>query len=164
MAGLRADNHYRSRSVKSLSYWSHPYLQYLAGAALALAWALALAGWVGVLWLLAIACYTQFQLALSDYVQHYGLRRRVDRHGRLEPMGPRHSWNARQWYSGAMMLNAPRHSDHHAHPGKTYPALEIEDDMPLLPRSLPVMGVVALIPPLWRKVMDPRLARWQSAA
>ena len=61
-----------------------------------------------------------------------------------------------------MMLNAPRHSDHHMHPSRAFPALELTPGtMPMLPRSLPVMAVLALVPPLWHRVMDRRVARWQ---
>ncbi len=42
-----------------------------------------------------------------------------------EPAGPAHSWNAPQWYSSAMMLNAPRHSDHHENPMRAFPALDL---------------------------------------
>ena len=104
------------------------------------------------------------QLLLSDYVQHYGLRRRVLADGRLEPVGPRHSWNAPHWFSGAMMLNAPRHSDHHAHPARPYPALRLPgaEEAPMLPRALPVCCTIALCPPLWRRMMAPHLARWSD--
>ncbi len=100
-----------------------------------------------------------------SYVQHYGLRRHKLPDGKTEPIGPRHSWNTGAWYSAAMMLNAPRHSDHHLRPARAFPALEIAPDtMPMLPRSLPVMGVIALVPPIWRRVMDARVARWQERA
>lgn len=117
------------------------------GAVLVVGLAFALAGWGGVLALLGIAGYAQVQILLSDYIQHYGLRRIVLADGRLEPVGPRHSWNAPQAWSSAMMLNAPRHADHHAHPGRPYPGLRLEGDMPMLPRAVPVMAVAALIPP-----------------
>ena len=112
-----------------------------------------------------VAAYAQLQLLLSDYVQHYGLRRGLRADGRREPVGPQHSWNAPSWYSGAMMLNAPRHSDHHLRPGRAFPDLSLDPvKMPMLPRSLPVMATIALVPPLWRRVMDRRAARWQDAA
>jgi alkane 1-monooxygenase len=60
------------------------------------------------------------------------------------------------------MLNAPRHSDHHAHPARAYPALRLgaadTPGRPVLPRSLPVMATLAMVPPLWRRMMDPRVA------
>jgi alkane 1-monooxygenase len=33
--------------------------------------------------------------------------------------------------------------------------------MPKLPYSLPIMAVIALVPPLWRRVMDRRVAQWR---
>jgi len=64
-----------------------------------------------------------------------------------------------------MMLNAPHHSDHHMRPARAFPALEVTpDSMPILPRSLPVMAALALVPPIWRHVMDRRVARWQQTA
>ncbi|MEL7098798.1 MAG: alkane 1-monooxygenase [Pseudomonadota bacterium] len=153
IGGLRAEN----RRHTGLS---HPYLGYGFGALCTVMVAGAIGGLKGVVFLLAMASYAQVQLFLSDYVQHYGLRRRILSTGKPEPIGPAHSWNAPHWASAAMMLNAPRHSDHHMKPGRAFPALELRDDMPTLPHSLPVMAVLALIPPLWRRVMDPRVARW----
>ena len=163
-AGFAADQAQRGRSAAAPTLWAHPYLYYVGGAVLALAVSFAIAGPGGVIAHLGIALYAQLQLLLSDYVQHYGLRRRMLANGKPEPVGPRHSWNAPKWYSSAMMLNAPRHSDHHMRPAKPYQALEVTDEMPQLPHSLPVMALVALVPPLWRRVMDRRVARWQDPA
>ncbi|WP_415920062.1 alkane 1-monooxygenase [Tateyamaria sp. SN6-1] len=159
-AGLRAE-----RQRRDGAFWPTPYRWYVAGAALSLCAAALLAGGAGIAGLIAIALYAQIQLMLSDYVQHYGLIRAIGPDGRPEPMGPQHSWNTPHWYSSAMMLNAPRHSEHHLHPGKPFPALTLDaDTMPMLPRPLPVMAVVALIPPLWGKVMDRRVAAWAARA
>ncbi|WP_300442317.1 alkane 1-monooxygenase [uncultured Mameliella sp.] len=139
----------------------HPYVGYLGGAAVSVALAALIGGAAGVLALLAIAAYAQAQLLLSDYVQHYGLRRREIAPGKYEPVGPQHSWNAPQSFSSALMLNAPRHSDHHAHPARPYPGLDLDRErMPILPHSLPVMAVIALVPPLWRRLMDRRARKW----
>ncbi len=138
----------------------HPYVVYLGGAAAVIAGAYALAGTRGVLALILLAAYAQVQLLMSDYVQHYGLSRRTKDSGKLEPVGPRHSWNAPHVASAALMMNAPRHSDHHAHPARGYAELRIDEDMPMLPYALPVMATLALWPARWRKVMDPRAARW----
>lgn len=141
----------------------HPYAGYLAGTALAAVCAYGLAGSWGLAAWAALALHAQSQLLLSDYVQHYGLARARDAQGRLEPVGDRHSWNAPHWASAAMMLNAPRHSDHHAHPLRPYPALRLPaaQDAPRLPHALPVCCVVALVPPVWRRMMAPHLARWR---
>jgi len=121
-------------------------------------------GLAGVLAHLGLAAYATMQLLMSDYVQHYGLQRRRGENGRYEPVSPRHSWNARQVFSSFLMLNAPRHSDHHAHPSHPYPGLTLPGgaDAPRLPFSLPMMGVIALFPPLWFRMMNKRARRWAA--
>lgn len=160
-AGLKAETAHRARAKGPLPH--HPYLTYVGGGILCLALSYLIAGTKGVLIHLLIALYAQLQLLLSDYVQHYGLRRRFDATGKLEPMGPHHSWNAPQWYSSAMLLNAPKHSDHHLHPTRPFPTLKVlPKTMPVLPHALPVMGALALIPPIWRRKMDHRVKKWQD--
>jgi alkane 1-monooxygenase len=157
-AGLAAETRRHRGAV-----WRHPYALYFGGAAVMLVGAAVFWGWQGVVSLGVIAGYAQVQILLSDYVQHYGLRRIRRSDGRMEPVGPAHSWNAPHWYSSAMTLNAPRHSDHHVTPSRPFPALQLAPDaMPILPHSLPVCAVVALVPPLWRRMMDRRAARWRE--
>lgn len=144
--------------------WQHPYVTYVGGATLMLALALVIGGPWGLLAYLGLAMFAQVQLLMSDYVQHYGLARATGPNGKPVPVGERHSWNSPHAMSSALMLNAPRHSDHHSHPSRPYPALTLPapSDAPYLPRSLPVMACVALIPSLWRRVMDPRVAVWEG--
>jgi alkane 1-monooxygenase len=159
-AGLAAENALRARKAGGL----HPYAVYLGGAALCLGFGAGLAGWAGAVTWAALGLYATAQLMLSDYVQHYGLARRMLPDGRFEPVSDRHSWNAPHWFSSGVMLNAPRHSDHHAHPSRPYPALRLPaaDEVPWLPWSLPVSSAIALIPRRWRRLMRPHLARWQD--
>ncbi len=85
--------------------------------------------------------------------------------GRHEPVGPRHSWDAPHFLSSLMMVNAPRHSDHHSHPSRAYPGLRLERaeaPRPMLPYSLPVMASIAMAPRLWRRVMDKRVQRMRD--
>ena len=147
----------------SVRWWRHPYALYLGGAGLTVLIAGLIGGAVGMAVLIGLAAYAQLQLLLSDYVQHYGLIRQLMPNDKPEPVAARHSWNAPHWFSSALMLNAPRHSDHHAHPGKRYPDLTLpdEEEAPMLPRSLPTMAVLALYPPFWRKVMDWRAMEWR---
>ena len=155
-AGLAAENRLRQGRGGV-----HPYVWYVGGAVLSLCLGWLIAGWAGVLVWAALATYATMQLILSDYVQHYGLRRAKTPGGGFVPAGPEHSWNAPQWYSSAMMLNAPRHSDHHENPARSFPELRLDEAaMPMLPRSLPVMASIALVPPLWRRMMDHRARKW----
>lgn len=161
-AGWRAETALRARGSTPRPWWSHPYTGHIGGALVTILAAAFIAGAPGILALLALASYAQLQILLSDYVQHYGLRRAARDNGQPEPVGPQHSWNAPQFWSSAMMLNAPRHSDHHLNPARPFPELRLGDDMPVLPHSLPVMAAIALWPRLWRRVMDHRLAQWHT--
>jgi alkane 1-monooxygenase len=161
--GLQAETDLRARGAR---LGPHPYVGYLAISAVALGLAVLLAGLPGILVWLGLGLHVQSQILLSDYVQHYGLTRRPGPDGRLEPVGPRHSWNTAHWFSSAMMLNAPRHSDHHAHPGRAFPALRLPPvgEAPRLPWPLPLACAMALLPRLWRRAIRPHLARWAADA
>lgn len=150
------------RKGKSL----HPYWVYGAISVVSLVLGFVIAGLPGVLAWAALALYGHSQLLLADYVQHYGLLRATRPDGTLEPVSERHSWNAPHWFSSALMLNAPRHSDHHAHPSRPYPALRLPDrgDAPYLPYPLPICCSIALAPRLWNRVMGRRLAQWRKTA
>ena len=160
-AGWQAETARRSGGAGGM----HPYPAYLLAQAGSLALGFWIAGWAGVVVWLALAAHATAQLMLSDYVQHYGLARRQLADGRYEPVSARHSWNAPHWFTSGVMLNAPRHSDHHAHPARPYPALRLPeaDAAPWLPWSLPVASAVALVPALWHRRMRHRLRRWQVA-
>jgi alkane 1-monooxygenase len=96
-------------------------------------------------------------LELFNYIAHYGLARRIGPDGRLERLGPRHSWNVSRRMNNAALFNMGRHSDHHRRPARAYPALEKVEGAPELPAGYAGAILMALVPPLWRRVMDPRL-------
>jgi alkane 1-monooxygenase len=159
LAGLRAENARRARAGPRQSLFAHPYLGDAAIACAGVAASGFLVGPLGLAAYLFVCFYAQMQILLSDYVQHYGLRRALRDTGKPEPVSDAHSWNSPHWFSSAMMVNAPRHSDHHLNPTRPYPGLRLRESMPILPRSLPVMAAIALIPPLWRRVMARALRR-----
>lgn len=156
-AGLAAERERLARVGRGR--WRNPYVVYLGGALAMIALAAVIGGRWGLAGYIGLALFAQGQLLMSDYIQHYGLTRAVGADGRAEPVADRHSWNAPHVFSAALMLNAPRHSDHHAHPARPYPALRLAEG-PMLPRSLPAMACIALVPRAWRRVMDPRAADW----
>ncbi|WP_324752682.1 alkane 1-monooxygenase [Roseovarius sp. Pro17] len=162
VAGLRAETAMLRRARRPV--WRHPYVLYVLGGIACILLAAALAGLWGVAAYIAMCLYAQMQILMSDYVQHYGLRRRTLPSGGLEPVGPAHSWNAPHRFSSALTLNAPRHSDHHIAPATPYPALRLtRGDMPCLPYPLPMMAALSLAPSLWRRVMDRRVDRWTAS-
>ena len=160
-AGLAAERELSKAKPGRLN----PYLVWTLGGVACAILVAGVFGGAGLGWYLGLCLYAQMQLMLSDYVQHYGLTRRLREDGRYEPVGPRHSWDAPHFLSSLMMVNAPRHSDHHAHPSRAYPELRLEraeKPRPMLPYSLPVMASIATLPHLWRRVMDRRVARMRE--
>ncbi len=137
--------------------WHNEILQ--TAAISALLWA-ALCGWLGpqVLWfLLPVALWTNFQLTLANYIEHYGLLRQQAPKGRYETCKPHHSWNSNHTFSNWATFHLQRHSDHHAHPMRRYQSLRHFEEAPQLPAGYSAMFVVAFIPPLWFAMMDKRL-------
>jgi alkane 1-monooxygenase len=120
------------------------------------------------MWGLALFVFQAFiavwQLELTNYVEHYGLTREHLGDGRYEPVKPRHSWNAAQTASNWLMINLQRHSDHHFKPDRRYPLLQTygEDEAPQLPLGYPMMTAIAMFPPVWRRVMNPRVRDWRK--
>ena len=155
--GLRAETRRRQGQPGTL----HPYLIYTIGAAASLIAAYLCAAGPGVLVWAGFGLHATSQILISDYVQHYGLSRHPEPGRNYEPVSAAHSWNAGQWFTTAMMLNAPRHSDHHVHPQRPYPALQLPDPAvaPRLPWPLPLACMIALYPPYWHRRMAPLMPR-----
>lgn len=90
-----------------------------------------------------------------NYVEHYGLLRRRTARGHYEKVTPEHSWNSNALMTNIFLLHLQRHSDHHAYPLRRYHVLRSFPDSPQLPAGYATMILVCLVPPLWRRVMDP---------
>jgi len=101
-------------------------------------------------------------LELVNYVEHYGLKRKKLENGRYEKVQPQHSWNSAHRFSNALLFNLQKHSDHHAAAHLPYTVLKHQHSAPQLPSGYPGMILLALIPPLWFKVMNPRLTLEQE--
>lgn len=96
-------------------------------------------------------------LEVVNYLEHYGLLRQTREDGRYERTRPEHSWNSNNVASNVLLYHLQRHSDHHANPLRRYQSLRHFDEAPQLPTGYAGMIVAAAIPPLWRRIMDPRL-------
>jgi len=96
-------------------------------------------------------------LEVVNYLEHYGLLREKKDDGRYQRCLPEHSWNSNNVASNVLLYHLQRHSDHHANPTRRYQALRHVDEAPQLPTGYAGMIVLAWFPPLWRRVMDPRL-------
>lgn len=151
---------------RGLPWWhrSNPFWRYGAFQAGMLALAFALGGWAGIGLFLVQAGVAIWQLEIVNYVEHYGLTRKHLGEGRYEHVLPRHSWNAAHKASNWLLINLQRHSDHHYKPDRRFPLLQnhAEDDAPQLPFGYPVMTMAAMVPPLWKRVMNPRVRQWRA--
>ena len=146
-----------------LIWWHLVSLGLVAGFGLGFGWA-GLAFYLGVCWM----SFTT--LEIINYVEHYGLHRRLLSNGKYERTTPAHSWNSNQLLTNMGLFHLQRHSDHHAFPDRRYQVLRHYDQAPQLPTGYAGMYLLALVPPLWFKVMNPRVEayyrgeEWQLSA
>lgn len=162
-SAFRAEAEKLARKDRSWTDRANPFWRYwaLQGAMLILAFAIG--GWSGLGLFLVQAGTAIWQLELVNYVEHYGLTRKHLGEGKYEHVKPRHSWNAAHKASNWLLINLQRHSDHHYKPDRRFPLLQnhSDADAPQLPYGYPVMTVAAMIPPLWRRVMNPKVRAWR---
>lgn len=103
-------------------------------------------------------------LETVNYIEHYGLSRERVTERRYEKANPRHSWNSNHVVGRLVLFELSRHSDHHALPHKPYQMLDHHEESPQLPTGYPGMMLLAAVPPLWFKVMNPRVPGAGSSA
>jgi alkane 1-monooxygenase len=151
---------------RGLPAWhrSNPFWRYLVLQAAFLVLAFGLGGWIGLALFVWQAFIAIWQLELVNYIEHYGLTRRHLGQGKYEHVLPRHSWNSDYKASNWLLINLQRHSDHHYKPDRRFPLLQTyeEEDAPQLPYGYPVMTALALVPPLWKRVMNHRVKAWRK--
>ena len=126
--------------------------------------------WAGhVAWAVPVLFFGQSLIAVLllesvNYIEHYGIQRREVSPGKYERVNPLHSWNASQLVSNLVLFQLQRHSDHHAYAARPYQVLRHFDECPQLPFGYALMIVISFVPPLWFRLMNPRLEAWQANA
>ena len=138
--------------------WGNEMLRFVVFQTLWLAGVFAFTGWRGLLGAVAVAVVGFLLLETINYVEHYGLRRRLLDSGRPEPVGPQHSWNSDHEVGRILLYELTRHSDHHFKATRKYQILRHLDESPQLPYGYPTSIVMAMLPPLWFAVMNPRVS------
>ncbi|GAA0872737.1 alkane 1-monooxygenase [Gangjinia marincola] len=114
-------------------------------------------GITGVLYAIAVGVVGFLLLETINYIEHYGLRRNKKESGRYERVTEVHSWNSNHIIGRILLYELTRHSDHHYKSTKKYQLLDYHDISPQLPYGYPTSMVIALIPPLWFKIMNKRV-------
>ena len=115
-----------------------------------------IAGINGLVFIVLHAIVSITLLELVDYIQHYGLERRK-KNGKYDKYEEQHSWNSRHTSANWSTFNLGLHAEHHQTAGKHYPLLSQQKKVMEMPFSYPVMIMMALVPPFWFKVMNPKI-------
>lgn len=101
-------------------------------------------------------------LETINYIEHYGLSRKLTGANTYERISARHSWNSDHTFGRIILYELTRHSDHHYHTGKKYQILDHIDPSPQLPCGYPAAILISFIPPVWYKMVHPVLDKFQA--
>jgi alkane 1-monooxygenase len=121
-------------------------------------------GTTATLCFLAAAFHGILLLETVNYIEHYGLQRKVTGDGTYERTLPAHSWNSNHVVGRIMLFELTRHSDHHFVSSRKYQVLRHHDESPQMPTGYPGMVLLSLVPPAWFYVMNPRIHKMQQQA
>ena len=146
------------RKGRAVLHPSNRIFQDILISAVLSASAVLLWGWMGLVFFFAQSVIAILQLEAINYIEHYGLQRREISPGVYEEADTRHSWNTHQRLTNHALFNLGRHADHHNFAGRRYQLLRHEPGAPQMPAGYGAMLLLAFFPPLWRRVMDPRVA------
>lgn len=159
--GLRRAWRLESRRLQRRGFnhwsWRNEILQSYAVSLLLYGSMVAAFGVVVLPFLLIQMAFAWWQLTSANYIEHYGLLREKRPDGRYERCQPHHSWNANHMASNLVTFHLERHSDHHAFAARRYQSLRHFEEVPQLPSGYFGMFLLSYIPPLWRRVMDPKV-------
>ena len=164
ISAWRAEGAMQAREGLRARHRRNPMYRYTAASLAFLLLAYLIGGWVGIGLFLVQAFVAVLHLEMTNYIEHYGLTRRHLGGGKYEHVKPHHSWNANHRVSNWFLINLQRHSDHHYKPDRRFPLLQAreESEAPQLPFGYPVMTILAACPPLFRRVMNPRVRAWRQ--
>jgi alkane 1-monooxygenase len=113
-------------------------------------------GWIGLVLFVGQSAVAIILALTIDYTQHYGVVRRETASGRLEPLRADHAWTS-DHASNRSTFNLGLHADHHLKPTLPYAQLANDDGSLQAPFGYPGLLLLALLPPLWYRVMNTRL-------
>lgn len=116
-------------------------------------------GWFVLFSFILAAIFGILLLETVNYIEHYGLLRQKNEQGRYEKVKHYHSWNSDHVIGKLLLFNLSRHSDHHYNGSKPYQILKSHPESPQMPTGYPGMMLLSLIPPLWFKFMNSRIAK-----
>ena len=141
---------------KALPFWSiyNQMIRFTAYQLIYLTIISVIFGWIGLICAVVVAIIGFLLLETINYVEHYGLLRKKLPSGRYEKVGMQHSWNSNHEIGRIFLYELTRHADHHYKASKKYQTLAHYPESPQLPMGYPAAILLALVPPLWFKIMN----------
>lgn len=119
--------------------------------------AFAMGGVETMLYFIVVALWAKSLLEIVNYMEHYGIVRDP-----RSAVNPRHSWNTNRRVSSWTMFNLTRHSHHHARGATPFHKLKPIEDAPKMISGYLTTIIITMIPPLWHRLMTPKLIEWDE--
>ena len=154
-SGWRIESERLARRGQACLGWHNRFLRGQLMSVVVLCAVCAIGGLRGLGFFLLCALLAKALLETVNYMEHYGLVRAPG-----TPVQPRHSWNTNRRLSSWSMFNLTRHSHHHAQAGVQFQDLRPFPQAPMMIAGYLTTILVTLLPPLWFRLMAPRLAAW----
>ena len=145
------------RNNKSFVSFQNDMIWYIAFQSLYLLFVFYLFGLKGLIVALIVGVISFLFLETINYIEHYGLERKILPSGRYERVQLHHSWNSNHIIGRIVLYELTRHSDHHYSASKKYQILENQPVSPQLPYGYPTSILIALVPPIWFRLMNSRI-------
>ncbi|MDF1818806.1 MAG: alkane 1-monooxygenase [Immundisolibacteraceae bacterium] len=134
--------------------WRNSFIRGWIGAALFPVVIYLAAGFTGaVITVVAMAAARLIGEAIN-YLQHFGLVREEG-----SEISDRHTWNHLSAVTRIMAFEITNHVHHHQDPDLPFYKLQPRPDGPQL-RNVLLWGIAAFFPPLWARLIQPRLRDW----
>lgn len=138
-------------------HWSNRILWQLMIQIIYLGLCFQIAGYIGLVSAIGIALISILLLESINYIEHYGLQRLKPESRDFEPVNEMHSWNSDHVLGRIFLYELTRHPHHHKRASVKYQNLESHSKSPTLPYGYPACILLALIPPIWFKQMNPKI-------
>tara|TARA_B100002019_G_scaffold74573_1_gene64447 strand:- start:9 stop:617 length:609 start_codon:yes stop_codon:yes gene_type:complete len=145
------------RNNKSFISFQNDMIWYIVFQSLYLLFVFYLFGLKGLIVALIVGVISFLFLETINYIEHYGLERKILPSGRYERVQLHHSWNSNHIIGRIVLYELTRHSDHHYSASKKYQILENQPVSPQLPYGYPTSILIALVPPIWFRLMNSRI-------
>jgi len=115
-----------------------------------------LAGVAGALLYVLVCCAVAFGIQLITYIQHWGL----GNDSIPDRIGYGRGWEEDCRFQAWVTLSISLHDQHHRDSRRPFYRLDLSPDSPRLPAGYVLLMFASMVPSVWHRLMEPRLARW----